>query len=231
MRKALRGGLLGLVSLILANCAGGEPQGRLAHSDQSELLAMLQLGRQVLDCREACLDAWKHAQPNAAQLDAAAKWDDLAVLVMRNGYEDDLSLYYLGRAAEGRGFSTAAAGYYRRSVELSATAISCKNLSHLCGGVALPSSASERLAAAEQMLIPRRTRARQPATSPHPAAAEPVVTEDPASAVQPPRTALPAPAISPAQPAATANPDAAAAATAAAAAGAAEYIEPPPASR
>jgi hypothetical protein len=229
MRKALRGGLLGLGSLILANCAAVEPQGRLAHSDRSELLAMLQLGRQVLDCREVCLDAWKHAQPSAAQLDATAKWDDLAVLVMRNGYEDDLSLYYLGRAAEGRGFSSAAAGYYRRSVELSGTAISCKNLSHLCGGVALPSSASEHLAAAERMLIPHRTRARQPTTSAHPVAAEPVVTEDPASAVQPPpQTASPSPAISPPQPAATANPDAAATA---AAAGAAEYIEPPPASR
>jgi len=80
----------------------------------------------------------------AAQLDAATNWDDLAVLVMRSGYQDDLSLYYLGRAAEGRGFYGAAASYYRRSMQLSGTSVSCMNLSHLCGGVTLPKTAAER---------------------------------------------------------------------------------------
>src|ERR1700733_11398601 len=85
MRKKLQGALLALVSLILASCAGTEPQGPLAHSNKAELLARLQLGQQVLDCREPCLSEWKRIQPNAAQLDAATNWDDLAVLVMRSG--------------------------------------------------------------------------------------------------------------------------------------------------
>jgi hypothetical protein len=222
MREALRGSLLGLLSLISASCSGVEPQGRLAHADRADLLAMLQLGRQVLDCREACLDEWKHVQPNAAQLDAAAKWDDLAVLVMRSGYQDDLSLYYLGRAAEGTGFYPAAIIYYRQSAQLSGTAISCERLSRLCGGVELPSSASERLAAAERMLTLRRPRAKPATTSPRPSAAEPVVTEGPPLVAEPPQTAAPTQVISPAQPAEIGSPDPA---------GAAEYIEPPPAAR
>jgi hypothetical protein len=87
MRKKLRGALLALAPLILANCVGVEPQGRLAHSGKAELLARLQLGQPALDCREPCLSEWRRVQPMAAQLDAATNWDDLAVLVMRSGYQ------------------------------------------------------------------------------------------------------------------------------------------------
>src|ERR1700733_14905271 len=189
MRKELRGSLLGLASLILASCAGVEQEGRLAHSEKAELLARLQLGQPVLDCREACLTAWKRLQPSAAQLDAATKWDDLAVLVMRSGYQDDLSLYYLGRAAEGRGFYAAAASYYRQSMQLSGTSGSCAYLSHLCGGLNLPNSASERLAMAERLLIPRKTPSRQPATNARPPAAESAATGQPTPAAEPAETA------------------------------------------
>lgn len=220
--RMLRGILLGLVSLILANCGAVEPQGRLAHSEKAELLARLQLGQPVLDCREACLSGWKRIQPDAARLDAAANWDELAVLVMRSGYQDDLSLYYLGKAAEGRGFYAAAASYYRQSMQISGTSGSCMNLSILCGGVTLPKAASEHLAEAERFLIPRKKQPMQPATNVRPPAATPAGATELTPAAEPTQTAAPIPVISPPQPAATSNPDPA---------GAAEYIEPPPASR
>jgi hypothetical protein len=220
MRKKLRGAFLALASLTLANCAGVEPQGPLAHSGKAELLARLQLGQPVLDCREPCLSEWKRVLPMAAQLDAATNWDDLAVLVMRSGYQDDLSLYYLGRAAEGRGFYAPAASYYRQSVQLSGTSGSCMNFSRLCGGVTLPKAAAEHLAEAERLLVPRKTRPRQPATNFRPPEAAPASAGEITPAVEPSQTTTPL--ISPPQPAAMGNPEPA---------GAPEYIEPPPASR
>ena len=125
---------IGLALMLLCGCAGGGSDNRYANMARPELLAQLQLGRSVLRCREACLSAWREAQPYAARLDASGQWGDLAATVMRTEYQDDLSLYYLGRAAEGLGFYPAAVSYYRQSMELSGTSISCAYLSRLCGG-------------------------------------------------------------------------------------------------
>jgi hypothetical protein len=153
------GAVFGLTLMFLCGCAGSGSDNRYANMARPELLAQLQLGRSVLRCREACLSAWRDAQPHAARLDASGEWSDLAATVMRTEYQDDLSLYYLGRAAEGLGFYPAAVSYYRQSMELSGTSISCSNLSRLCGGVTLPTDATRRLSIAQQLLakpIPRR---------------------------------------------------------------------------
>jgi hypothetical protein len=181
-----------LVPLVLASCSGEVTEGRLAHADRMELLAILQLGRPVLDCRDACLSEWKRVQPRAAQLDAKAQWGELAVLVMRSGYQDDLSLYYLGKAAEGLGFYAAASNYYRQSKVLSGTSIACANLSRMCGDVSLPSSSIERLAAAERMLVPHKTRPRRSTINSLPLTPDPTPERDPISATEstaPPITA------------------------------------------
>jgi len=204
------------MSLILANC-GGRP----ANPPPVELLALLKAGQPMLDCRDACLAEWRRIQPKTAQLDRSAQWNDLAVLVMQTRYQDDLSLYYLGRAAEGLGYYVPAGNYYRQSIWLSGTSISCQNLSRLCGDVALPASASLRLAAVQRMLAPpkqprlrrtlRRPAARDEAGAPT-GSDEPSATGGevgaPASFLAPP--AAPGGASAPA---------------------ASEYIEPPPAPR
>jgi hypothetical protein len=226
MREALRIGLIGLVSLVLASCGGGSGGGRLANSTRSELLALLQTGRPALDCREPCLSEWRRVQPNATQLDATAKWGDLAVLVMHTGYQDDLTLYYLGRAAEGMGFYAAAGSYYKQSMQLSGTMIACANLSRLCAGVTLPKEAEQHLAATEHLLAPakpRRARApAQPTAAASPAAGE----AEPAAASAPPDTG---PAAPPAASNAVPAPPPAANNTRPASPGASDYIEPPPA--
>jgi hypothetical protein len=150
--------VIGLIGLFLSGCAGSSGDNRDANVERPELLAQLQLGRSVLRCREACLPAWRDVQPRAARLEASSQWGDLAVIVIRTGYQDDLSLYYLGRAAEGLGFYPAAVSDYRQSMELSGTSISCANLSRLCGGVMLPADAARRLSIAQQRAkpIPRR---------------------------------------------------------------------------
>jgi hypothetical protein len=171
---------------------------------QAQYLAELRAGQAVLGCREPCLAAWRSAQPQAAQLDAGARWQDLALLVMRIGYQDDLSLYYLGRAAEGIGFQGAAAGYYRQSTRVSGTPASCQKLSGLCGGVTLPRAAAVRAASIERVLAPARARRTGPA---------PRGSATPAAAPDEVETTAPAPLASPAGPAPS------------------EYIEPPPARR
>src|SRR5438045_1322661 len=83
--------------------------GRSAAVTPQQALASVQTGQPLLSCREPCLAAWQAAQPQAAQLAAGRHWGDLAALVLGVGYEDDLSLYYLGNAAEGIGYPAAAA--------------------------------------------------------------------------------------------------------------------------
>jgi hypothetical protein len=170
----------------------------------AETLAQLRAGRALLTCREPCLAEWRGAQPQATQLDAGARWQELAMLLTRIGYQDDLSLYYLGRAAEGLGYREAAAGYYRQSTQLSATPGSCQSLSRLCGGVVLPRAAALRAAALDRDLDRAKPRRAEPAPQ-GPAAPE----------ATPAEVAAPAPsAVSrPTGPAAS------------------EFIEPPPAAR
>lgn len=169
-------------------------------------LALLRAGRPLLSCRQPCLAEWRSAQPQAAQLDVSARWQDLAVLLLRIGYQDDLSLYYLGRAAEGIGYRGAAASYYRQSTQLSGTSISCRRLSGLCGGVALPRAAAVRAAAVERELARARSRRTEP---------QPQEPATPGVAPEAPDEEAPAPnpVASPGAPTAS------------------EYIEPPPAAR
>jgi hypothetical protein len=198
--------LVGLGCLALAGCAE-----RAAPVSPPEALSLLRTGRPLLSCREACLDEWRRSQTQAAQLDAAAHWPDLAVLVLRIGYQDDLSLYYLGRAAEGMGYLGAAVSYYQQSTLLAGTSISCEHLSRLCGGVALPNAASFRLAAVERE---QRRRTTQPTRLP---ATPGIVPGEPGTM--------------PNEAAATAPNDLRKPPTSAAGTGASEYIEPPPAGR
>jgi len=151
MPDTLRGGLIGpALLLLLAGCAG-----QTVSIAPQQALASLKTGQAQLACRESCLAAWQAAQPRAAELAAGRRWGDLAALVLGIGYQDDLTLYYLGNAAEGIGSPGAAASYYRQSLRLSGTTASCLNLSRLCGGVVLPRAASVRLAAIERELRPR----------------------------------------------------------------------------
>jgi hypothetical protein len=210
--------------LALAGCA--EQRTPISAADA---VALVQSGRALLSCREACLAAWQSAQPQAARLDAARRWPELGALVLQVGYEDDLSLYYLGRVAEGIGFPGAAASYYRQSTRFSGTANACASLSRLCGGVALPRAAWLRLAAIDQRLSPppRRRTAPGRAEPAVPAPNEPEIS--PAETVEAPPPPAPVP-IAPASPAVLPAP---AAPTPPVRGGPAahEFIEPPPAAR
>jgi hypothetical protein len=193
-----RRAVIGFATLLLGACADSGADNSYVNMTRPELLAQLQLGRSVLRCREACLSAWRDTQPRAAQLDASSQWGDLAAVVMHTGYQDDLSLYYLGRAAEGMGFYAAAVGYYRQSTELSGTSISCTNLSRLCGGLTLPADAARRRTIVQDLMtkpVPRR-RPEGPRPPGTPATTAPETTPPP-TATPAAMEQVPAPALNP----------------------------------
>jgi hypothetical protein len=232
--------LTALGGLTLAGCAAVPPA-----LSPADAVAALKTGQPLLHCRDACLAAWQRATPQAAQLDGAGRWAELATLVESIGYEDDLSLYYLGRAAEALGYPGAAASYYRRSVFLSDTSTGCRYFSRTCGGVVLPQAAFVRLAAIERELGPLRYPQSRPSAPPRPKAPElsppngPEATPDaaPEPTAAEPAAAAPPGVPPPSVPAATLPPavvpEIAAPSVPAPlqppGAGASDYIEPPPA--
>lgn len=187
---------------------------------------MVSTGKALLSCRDTCLPEWQRLQPQAAQLETASRWPELAATVLQANYEDDLSLYYLGRAAEGLGYPGAAASYYRQSLRFSGTSASCQYLSRVCGGVALPRAAGTRLAAIERQIYRPRRRATpgqlRPETRGEPPGEE---TAPGPIGTAPPWEPAPTPAMAESPAAAPPTPPAAPARAPAAS----EFIEPPPA--
>ena len=232
-----RGGFSALGGLLLGCLALGGCVGQSAAPTPAQAVALLQSGRPLLSCRQPCLASWQEVQPQAAQLASLARWAELAALVLRVGYQDDLTLYYLGEAAEGIGNPGAGAGFYRDSIEFSGTVNACRYLSRMCGGVALPRAAQLRLAAIDRTLNrryrppgrgPRHLAPTEPATPapgelgppapgevapPPPSAAGPPLAPPPLSAPPPLPPLPPPPPPPPAAPHAS------------------DYIEPPPSGR
>jgi hypothetical protein len=228
MSKWYRRLCVAMLCLAASGCAQQAPT-----ITPADAAVQVQTGRALLTCRDACLAEWRRLQPQAAQLDAAARWPELAATVLQAGFEDDLSLYYLGRTAEGLGYPGAAASYYRQSLRFSGTSGSCEYQSRMCGGVALPRAASLRLASIERQIAPppRRRATPGPARSATPAEPadeaprrEPIGTAPPWEAA-----ATPAAAQSPAPTSPPPAPPPSPAPAAARAPGASEFIEPPPA--
>ncbi len=241
--------LIGLGCALLTGCAADDREP--ATPGQAQAMQSLRLGQKLVGCGEPCLAAWRSAQPTAQRLVAAGQWRDVAVLLAGIGYADDLTLYYLGEAAQGLGFYPAAAGYFRQSGELSAGPAACARLSRLCGGIALPQAARARLAALERP--PSQPRAPEapgagrtgPAAIPPARGAAPLAPDAAAPEGAAPGTTVPpmpapeaemaplppaAPALlPPAQP--TGTPPAPAPRGAAALKPGEDYIEPPPAGR
>lgn len=164
MRIACTALAISTVSLMLAACVMQQTAPEVAVSPQ--MVDTVRSGRAILDCREPCLAAWRQAQPQAAQYDASGRWGELATVVLRTGFQDDLSLYYLGRAAEGLGAANAARRYYAESVQISATNRSCRTFSGECGGLSLPRTASARLAMLERGRTPGSEPLRRPRPQP-----------------------------------------------------------------
>ena len=76
---------------------------------------------------------WALYRDTAYEHLASGQWRELADVVQRKGINNDLSWYYLGRAAEGLGETTLARQYYQRSIERSTS----EKASHRCQGAVI----------------------------------------------------------------------------------------------
>jgi hypothetical protein len=127
-----------------------------ANVPPDELMRQFQAGQPMLTCSmEQCGLGWIHDLPNVAALEATGRWQDLAVTVMRIGYGDDLSYYYLGRAAENLGYLQAAQRYYRIAEQLSVTQMSCNKPQvgvNICNGYDFPDALYPHLEVVEARL-------------------------------------------------------------------------------
>jgi hypothetical protein len=110
------------------------------------LLQRLKAGDPVLECTYACRDEWNMNRTTALILNEARHWPELAGLVMQIGYVNDLTYYYLGRAAEGLAYKDAAKTYYQISERLTVSGMACSaEGATFCNGEVFPAAAQAQL--------------------------------------------------------------------------------------
>jgi len=123
---------------FMAACAtvASSPQ----HETDEQALEQLRSGKGVLDCGQSCADAWHYKGPKLIAHYNAGDWRELALLVIQTGYHQDLGYFYLGRAAEGLGDSSAALVYYKAAEALAtgtAENVKCTASRDGCNGLSL----------------------------------------------------------------------------------------------
>src|SRR5215467_7811602 len=109
-----------------------------ADSGRGELTDDFRNGEAKLDCRMRCAFAWGLERQRSKGLYDTRAWSELAVDVLKIGYGDDLSYYYLGKAAEGLGYDRAAEIYFRFSRD---AALKCSDIYGDCYGFVFPRDA------------------------------------------------------------------------------------------
>ena len=170
----------GCTVLVVTNCASTPPE-----VPPGELMRQLLAGEPVLKCSLPCRDAWDASRTTALLLNEAHQWRDLAILVMQIGYVNDLTYYYLGRAAGGLGYQDAAKTYYQISVRLTSARITCAaEGADYCNGQVFTADAHTELA---ELMAPPPTRPSRPSKThavqhQHRRRAKPVAPPAPASA-------------------------------------------------
>jgi hypothetical protein len=134
VRGAIAASLFGL----LAACATTAPVAR--HQSDDEALDQLRTGKAVLDCGQPCAEAWQRSRTDLNNSYNADDWRQLALNVIHTDYRQDLAYYYLGRAAEGLGDSSAALAYYQTAQALATGPVEtakCVASSDGCNGLSL----------------------------------------------------------------------------------------------
>lgn len=125
-----------------------------ANVPPDELMRQFQAGQPMLDCSmEECGLGWMQNRQKAELLEATGRWQELALFVMQIGFMDDLTYYYLGRAAQELGYLQAAQRYYRIAERLSVTELACGNRPHnICNGHVFPDQLYPHLEVVEARL-------------------------------------------------------------------------------
>ena len=92
-------------------------------------------GEVVFDCGFGCAFSYGWNRGGWKELHAKRAWRDLAISVMKVGYKNDLSYFFLAEAAAGLRLGDAARTYYARALEAQTTGNGCADgLGNTCEG-------------------------------------------------------------------------------------------------
>jgi hypothetical protein len=172
---------LAVVAIFGSSCyslpSTGITYGRTGRVELSE---QFRNGDARLPCDMHCAVTWALYRDRARALYNARAWNDLAMNVLRIGYADDLSYFYLGKAAEGLGHYRAAENYYRLS---RAAPLKCADIYGDCYGFVFPRDARSASPAIASNKPAEVKRANPPPTPPPPAQEPSVAAPEPLNEV------------------------------------------------
>ena len=120
-------------------------------SRRGELTEQFIRGYARLECYASCAGKYGANRADLKMFHDAELWRDLALRVLEIGNYGDQQYYYLGRAAEGLGYVSAAEIYYKLSIGVSKSGrYDCAGLINVCDGFVFPQTAESRLASVVQ---------------------------------------------------------------------------------
>ncbi len=102
-------------------------------------------GQTEFTCGFECGLAYTTQKGKWKQMRDKVAWRDLAVSVLRVGYDNDLSYFMLAEAAAGLGLRDAAVAYYRKALEAEKTGKGCAGGFNSCEGLDVLALASAAL--------------------------------------------------------------------------------------
>ncbi len=103
--------LLAAVVTAVVCCSCASKYENLEPDTAYFLMQQFANGESNLNCALSCSMEWGFNRRALKKLYVAQKWSELANRVIRIGYSDSLSWYYLARAAEGLHLQAAATAY------------------------------------------------------------------------------------------------------------------------
>ena len=92
-------------------------------------------GESVFECRFECVFGYGSSRGTWKELYGKQAWRDLAVSVLKVGYDGDLSYFLLGEAANALGLKEAAQVYYARALAAEKDGKGCAGLPDTCEGL------------------------------------------------------------------------------------------------
>lgn len=151
--KIFHNSSIAFILLVLIGCASNEPVSHISINQEKAF----HKGEILLDCVSCSFKAGLNYE-KMESLYKVAWWYDLSNLVINIGYGNDLTYFYLGRAAEGLDKLEAAKTYYQLSLFAHSTTARCDFMTKsACFGHAFPDEAKEKIAIIEaktKSLIP-----------------------------------------------------------------------------
>lgn len=150
----IRNGIFVLIIIILSAC--GVPKHAVVTPElHNRFIEDLKAGNLNLTCESVeCTFSWIDKYDEMVSLYKSAQWTGLTDLVMQVGFPRDLAYYFLGRSAEGLGYSDSAMKYYQKSMSLYSDSVHshhCREFQQGCGGVDLASVLPQRIASIQAL--------------------------------------------------------------------------------